>query len=97
MQGISSALFLGFSRIERVDTMLPTGTGNFSPIFSDWFGTPVLLFVIRQCRVPIPCQIIDESVSAVRIRLTPGWEIDVPKQLILAVEEAAAVLVTSLN
>jgi hypothetical protein len=97
MQSIPPALFMGFSRIERVDKMLPNRTGKFSPIFSDWFGTPVLLFVIRQCRVPIPCQIIDESVGAVRIRLTPGWEIDVPKELILAVEEAAAVLVTSLN
>ena len=77
--------------------MIPNGTGCFSPLFSAWFGTPVLLFVIRQCRVPIPCQIIDESVGAVRIRLTPGWEIDVPKELILAVEEAEAIPVTSLN
>ena len=77
--------------------MNPEGMWNRSPIYSSWVGMPVLLFVIRQCHVPIPCQIIDESVGAVRIRLTPGWEIDVPKQLILAVEEAAAVLVTSLN
>jgi hypothetical protein len=77
--------------------MIRNGTGGFSPLFSAWFGTPVLLFVIRQCPVPIPCYIISESVGAVRIRLTPGWEIDVPKELILAVEEVAAVPVTSLN
>jgi hypothetical protein len=58
------------------------------PIYSAWFGMHVLLFVIRKCRVPIPCNIIAESVVAVRIQLQPGWEIDVPKELILAIEEA---------
>ena len=77
--------------------MIPNRSGDFSPLFSAWFGTPVLLFVTRQCRVPIPCHIIGESVGAVRIQLTPGWEIDVPKELILAVEEAEAIPVTSLN
>jgi hypothetical protein len=61
-----------------------------SPIYSAWIGIPVLLFVIRECRVPIPCSIIAESLSVVRIRLQPGWEIDVPKQSILAIEEATA-------
>jgi hypothetical protein len=68
------------------------GTGGFSPIFSAWFGTPVLLFVTRQCRVPIPCYIMGESIAAVRIRLTLGWEIDVPKESIIALEEVAAAL-----
>ena len=67
------------------------GIRDFSPVYSAWFGTPVLLFVIRECHVPIPCNIVGESIVAVRIRLQPGWEIDVPKEFILAVEEAAAV------
>jgi hypothetical protein len=66
-------------------------------IYSAWFGIPVLLFVIRECRVPIPCNIIGESVAAVRIRLQPEWEIDVPKELILAVEEATAGRETCMN
>ena len=66
------------------------GIWDLSVIYSAWFGIPVLLFVIRECRVPIPCNIIAESVSAVRIRLQPEWEIDVPKQFILAIEEATA-------
>jgi hypothetical protein len=66
------------------------GRLDCSPIYSAWFGIPVLLFVMRECRVPIPCNIIAESASAVRIRLQPGWEIDVPKQFILAIEEASA-------
>ena len=70
--------------------MNPEGMWNRSPIYSSWVGMPVLLFVIRQCRVPIPCNIISESVAAVRIRIQADWEMDVPKELILAIEEATA-------
>ena len=64
------------------------GTRDSSPVYSAWFHIPVLLFVLRECHVPIPCNIIGESIAAVRIRIQPGWEIDVPKEFILAVEEA---------
>jgi hypothetical protein len=60
-----------------------------SLVFSVWFRIPVLLFVVRECRVPIPCNIIGESDSAIRIQMQPGWEIDIRKELILAVEEAS--------
>ena len=63
-------------------------TSDFLPAYSGWFGkSVVLLFVVRQCHIPIPCRIVGESVSAVRIQLQPGWEVDVRKELILAVEE----------
>jgi hypothetical protein len=68
-----------------------------SSIYSGWVGTQVLLFVIRQCRVPIPCIIIGESAAAVRILLQPGWEIDVPKEFILSVEEATVSRATCMN
>ena len=58
------------------------------PIYSAWIGIPIFLFVIRECRVPIPCNIIAESAFTIRIQLDYGWEIDVPKELILAIEEA---------
>jgi hypothetical protein len=77
--------------------MNPEGVWDRSPIYSAWFGIPVLLFVMRECRVPIPCNIIAESVAAVRIRLQPGWEIDVPKEFILAIEEATASRETCMN
>ena len=71
--------------------MKPQQINNFWPAYRVWFGTPVvLLFVIRECRVPIPCRIVGESFNSVRIQLQPEWEIDVPKELILAVEEAKA-------
>ena len=64
---------------------------DVSPIFSAWIGkSVVLLVVLRQCHVPLPCSIVGESVADVRVRITPGWEMDVRKELILAVEENTA-------
>ena len=68
--------------------MIAQGTKNLRPAFSTWFGKPVvLLVVIRQCHVPMPCRIVGESVADVRVRVQSGWEMDVRKELILAVEE----------
>ncbi len=61
---------------------------DFSPVYTAWLRKPVvLLVVIRQCQVPIPCSILGESAAAVRVRFEPGWEMDLRKELILAVEE----------
>jgi hypothetical protein len=57
-------------------------------VYSAWIGIPIFLFVIRECQVPIPCNIIAESVFAVRIQLDSGWEINVPKEHILGIEKA---------
>jgi hypothetical protein len=73
-------------------------TNNFSPMYSDWFGKPVvMLVVIRQCQVPMPCHIVGESVADVRVRIHPGWELDIRKDLILAVEEFVAIPDASAN
>jgi hypothetical protein len=64
-----------------------------STAYSAWFGkSVVLLIAIRQCHVPMPCRIIGESVAAVRVRINPGFEMDLEKELILAVEEYVAAL-----
>jgi len=69
--------------------MIVDGTKNFSPVYSVWFGKPVvLLVIIRQCPVPMACHIVGESDADVRVRVQSGWEMDVRKDLILAVEEA---------
>jgi len=61
---------------------------KLSPAYSSWLGKPVvLLVVIRQCHIPMPCSIVAESAADVRVRIHPGWEMDVRKELILAVEE----------
>ena len=78
--------------------MITEGTKDFSPAYSAWFGKPVvLLVVIRQCRVPMPCRIVGESVVDVRVRIKPGWEMDLRKDLILAVEEDAVALDSRIN
>jgi hypothetical protein len=78
--------------------MITEGAKDFSPAYSAWFGKPVvLLVVIRQCHVPMPCSIVGESVADVRVRIQPGWEMDVRKELILAVEEDAVALDSRIN
>lgn len=68
--------------------MLAERTTDFSPAYSAWFGKPVvLLVVIRRCHIPMPCEIVAESAADVRVRIHPGWEMDIKKELILAVEE----------
>ena len=60
--------------------MIAEGTNDFSPAYSAWFGKPVvLLVVIRRCHVPMPCRIVAESVADVRVRIHPGWEMDIKK------------------
>jgi hypothetical protein len=73
--------------------MITEGTKDFSPAYSAWFGkSVVLLVVVRQCQLPVPCTIVGESAADVRVRIKPGWEMDLRKELILAVEEDAIVL-----
>ena len=68
--------------------MVTEGTMNYSPAYSAWFDKPVVMLVaIRQCHVPMPCCIVGESAADVRVRIQPGWEMNVRKDLILAVEE----------
>jgi len=78
--------------------MITEGTNDYSSIYSSWFGKSVVLLVaIRQCRVPMACSIVSESVADVRIRIKPGWEMNLRKELILAVEEYVAPLDNQIN
>jgi len=68
--------------------MIAQGFKDFSPVYSAWLGKPVVLLVaIRQCYIPMPCRIVAESISEVRVLLSPGWELTLRKELILALEE----------
>jgi hypothetical protein len=78
--------------------MIAEGTKYLSPVYSSWFGKPVvMLVVIRQCHFPMPCRIIGESAADVRVRIQPGWEMDIRKDLILAVEEFVVAAENRLN
>jgi hypothetical protein len=64
------------------------GSTKFSPLYSAWFGRQVVLRVaIRKCQMPMACRIVRETAIDVRVRVEPGWEMDVKKNLILGVEE----------
>jgi hypothetical protein len=78
--------------------MISDRTDNFSPAYTAWLRKPVvLLVVVRQCHVPVPCSIVGESATALRVRFKPGWEMDLRKELILAVEEDAVMLEPHVN
>jgi hypothetical protein len=85
-------------KIEKVTQMMTEGKKGISPIYSTWIGRPVVLLVkVRQGRVPMPCSIVGESVADVRILLRAGWEMDVRKELILAIEEDSVAVNTRPN
>jgi len=68
--------------------MMTEGKSEFLPIYSTWLGRPVVLLIqIRQGRVPIPCSILGESDADLRVLLHAGWEMNVRKELIVAIEE----------
>lgn len=82
----------------RLTNMIAEGAGDFSPAYSTLFGKPVvLLVVIRRCQVPMPCRIVAESVADVRVRIHPGWEMVIKKELILAVEEVVIAAADRVN
>ena len=71
--------------------MLADEVGNYSPAYSDWFDKPVVLLVkVRQYFIPLPCSIIGETNADVRVCIQPGWELEIRKELICAVEETTA-------
>ena len=78
--------------------MIVEGPKTFSPVYSAWFGrTVVMRVVIRQCHVPMSCRIVSESAVDVRVRVHPGWEMDVQKNLILGVEEVVLAMEGRMN
>jgi hypothetical protein len=82
--------FSGLAKGRRTADVLTEGTKDSSSVYSSWFGKSVVLVVaFRQCQVPLPCSIIGESAAGVLVRLEAGWEMDVRKELILAIEEGA--------
>jgi hypothetical protein len=78
--------------------MITDGTKNLSPAYSAWVDKPVVLLIkVRQYLVPMPCSIIGETDAGVRVCIRHGWELEIRKELILAVEEAPAGRETLMN
>ena len=56
--------------------------------YAPWIGQAVVLQVAADdLRVPIRGVIVGESENAVRFRVGEGWDIDIYKPMILAVEQ----------
>jgi hypothetical protein len=57
-------------------------------VYTAWLNQPVVLQVSAgELRVPLRGLIVGENEEAVRFRVGEGWDIDVFKNMILAVEE----------
>jgi len=62
--------------------------------YSFWVGQTVILQVAAaDMRVPLRGVIVGESESSVRFRVGEGWDIDIFKHMILAVEQDCRVSV----
>ena len=53
-----------------------------------WMGQAVVLQVVAgETQVPLRGKIVGETPDAVRFRLGDGWDVDIYKEMVLAVEE----------
>jgi hypothetical protein len=56
--------------------------------YTVWIGHGVvLLLTAAGLRASVPGSIVGESENAIRFRIGQDWDIDIPKSMILAVEE----------
>src|SRR6267378_935072 len=61
--------------------------------FKTWIGQPVILQVaLGDIKVPLRGRLLKEGGETVRMRIGDGWDVDIYKTMILAVEEDAMVL-----
>ena len=64
--------------------------------FKTWIGHPVVLQVaLGDIKVPLRGRLLKEGGETVRMRIGDGWDVDIYKTMILAVEEDAMVLLPS--
>jgi hypothetical protein len=56
--------------------------------YASWLGQPVVLQVeAGDMRVPLRGTIIGETYDALRFRIGDGWDVDIYKAMVMAVEE----------
>jgi hypothetical protein len=56
--------------------------------YATWLGQPVVLQVeAGEMRVPLRGTIIGETYDALRFRIGDGWDVDIYKAMVMAVEE----------
>jgi len=58
--------------------------------FKPWIGHPVILQVaLGDIKVPLRGKLLKDGNDTVRMRIGDGWDVDIYKTMILAVEEDA--------
>ncbi|HXN93401.1 MAG TPA: hypothetical protein VN879_02785 [Candidatus Acidoferrales bacterium] len=61
--------------------------------FEAWIGQPVILQVaLGNIKVPLRGKLLKDGGETVRMRIGDGWDVDIYKAMILAVEEDSMVL-----
>ncbi len=56
--------------------------------FKTWIGQPVVLQVaLGDIKVPLRGKLLKDGPETVRMRIGEGWDVDIYKAMILAVEE----------
>lgn len=58
--------------------------------YASWIGQPVVLQVaLGDIKVPLRGKLLKDGGETVRMRIGEGWDVDIYKAMILAVEEDA--------
>jgi hypothetical protein len=61
--------------------------------FQSWIGQPVVLQVaLGDIKVPLRGKLLRDGGETVRMRIGEGWDVDIYKAMILAVEQDAMAL-----
>ncbi|HEY4817703.1 MAG TPA: hypothetical protein VIH67_09765 [Candidatus Acidoferrum sp.] len=64
--------------------------------FATWIGQPVVLQVaLGDIRVPLRGKLLKEGSDTLRMRIGDGWDVDIYKTMVMAVEEDAMATVAA--
>jgi hypothetical protein len=62
--------------------------------FQSWIGQAVVLQVaLGEVRVPLRGRLLRDAGETLRMRIGDGWDVDIYKNMVLAVEEDAMALI----
>jgi hypothetical protein len=65
--------------------------------YATWIGQPVVLqLALGDIKVPLRGKLLMDGGETVRMRIGDGWDVDIYKAMILAVEEDSMVLMPAL-
>jgi len=65
--------------------------------YATWIGQPVVLqLALGDIKVPLRGKLLKDGGETVRMRIGDGWDVDIYKAMILAVEEDSMVVMPSL-